>query len=364
MGFDGVSCEAASAAKLHAPLPLAGRPDRGTIPCVTASLDPLESTVENLGDPSLPQTRYGSGEHDDLPPASEAEQRAAHHDWPQERQWIYASLGRTGTPQRALAAFAACGGNIWVASADGEPVLYCNSCHSRHCQTCARRKRAALVAAVAHRLAAARDRCRFVTLTLRCQPVPLTDQLDRLYASFRRLRQRKFWRDRVTGGCLFIEIKLGENSGKWHVHAHCLVEGSFLQQTELAEEWHAVTGDSYIVDVRSIVEDTKVASYVAKYATKPLHSNVVRSPNHLDECVCATRGRRLVQTFGDWAGIDEEAAEPQQNVKMIGNLEQLMTDANAGDAVAIRWLEAVHRKWPTLLPRMRYSCPLGANSGP
>lgn len=331
---------------------------------MTASLDPLESTVESGVDPALPQTRWGNGDYDDLPPASPAEQRAAHSSWAQERQWIYAALGRTGTSQRALARFTACGGNLWLGMADGEPVLYCNACHSRHCQTCARRKRTALVAAVAHRLKETRERCRFVTLTLRCQPVPLADQLDRLYASFRRLRQRQWWKSRVEGGCLFIELKLGENSGKWHVHAHCLVEGKFLQQTELAEEWHAVTGDSYIVDVRAVVEDTKVASYVAKYATKPLHSNVVRSPNHLDECICATKGRRLVQTFGSWAGIDAEDPGPPTKAKMINSVEGLMSDACSGDAEATRWIEVIQRKWPTLLARMGYSCPCDLDPGP
>lgn len=332
--------------------------------CVTASLDPLESNVEPGCSPCLPQTRYGSGEHDDLPPASPAEQRAAHGHWAQERQWVYAALARTGTSQRALARFAACGGNIWVASVAGEPALFCNSCHSRHCQTCARYKRQALVAAVAHRLQTARERCRFVTLTLRCQDVPLVDQLDRLYASFRRLRQRQWWKSRVEGGAVFIELKLGENSGKWHVHAHCLVEGKFLQQTELAAEWHKVTGDSYIVDVRAVVEDAKVASYVAKYATKPLHSNVVRSPAHLDECICAVRGRRLVQTFGTWDGLDANDPEPAGDTRMIGSLHALMTNANGGDAEAVRWIEVVHRKWPTLLPRLGYTCSLTDAPGP
>ena len=306
----------------------------------------------------LPQTRYGSAEYDDLPPATDEEQAFAHQNWSEERLWVYRSLGRTGSSQRSLAAFAACGGNLWLAMRGDEPVLLANACHSRHCRHCANKKREALILAVAARLKEARDRCRFVTLTLRCQPVPLADQLDRLLESFRRLRQRQWWKSRVTGGCMFVELKLGENSGKWHVHLHCLVEGKFLEQRELGEEWHKVTGDSYVVDVRAIAADDKIASYVAKYATKPLHPNVIRSETHLDECIVAVRSRRLVNCFGCWKGLDVDDPEPGGKPKSIGRVDYLFETAAAGDADAIRWAEVLLRKWPTLTRYFTFACPV------
>ncbi len=261
---------------------------------------------------------------------------------------MFDALKRKGVSTRALEAFANCGNSLRLGLLDDDLILLCNKCHNRHCQACASEKRRSLVAAVRERIAPIRQHVRFLTLTLRCQPVPLVDQLDRLLASFRRLRQRVFWRKHCRGGVFFVELKLGENSHAWHVHLHLLVEGEFLKQTDLAEEWHKVTGDSYIVDIRGLHDDAKVASYVAKYATKPLHANVLRSQPHLDECIAAVEGRRLVQCFGAWKGIDAAAAEPSGNIVNLGTLENLAWKASIGDADAKRYFEAALRKWPQL----------------
>jgi len=260
---------------------------------------------------------------------------------------------------RLLEAFAECGNALRLGLLDDDLVLLCNKCHNRHCQACAAEKRRHLVAAVRDRVAPIKTRVRFVTLTLRCQPVRLVDQLERLLASFRRLRQRVFWKKACTGGISFVELKLGENSQKWHAHLHLLVEVSatkiirgeevpWLDAHDLAKEWHAVTGDSYIVDVRPLLDDTRVASYVAKYATKPLHPNVIGSPAHLDECIAAVQGRRLVQTFGTWKGIDADSAEPSGNIVNLGTIENLAWKASIGDPDAKRYFEAAVRKWPQL----------------
>jgi len=311
---------------------------------VTPSLDHLESTVET----ALNYTRFGPIDNREQPPATPTEQAARHHHWAQERRWVFDALKRKGVSTRALEAFANCGNSLRLGLLDDDLILLCNKCHNRHCQACASEKRRSLVAAVRERIAPIRQHVRFLTLTLRCQPVPLVDQLDRLLASFRRLRQRVFWRKHCRGGVFFVELKLGENSHAWHVHLHLLVEGEFLKQTDLAEEWHKVTGDSYIVDIRGLHDDAKVASYVAKYATKPLHANVLRSQPHLDECIAAVEGRRLVQCFGAWKGIDAAAAEPSGNIVNLGTLENLAWKASIGDADAKRYFEAALRKWPQL----------------
>lgn len=311
---------------------------------VTPSLDHLESTVEI----AIDHPCYGSIDHREAPPASPQEQAARHHHWAQERRWVYDSLRRQGASDRALSAFANCGNTLRLGLLEDELILLCNKCHNRHCQACAQEKRRSLVAAVRARIAPIRQHVRFLTLTLRCQPVPLKDQFDRLLASFRRLRQRTFWRKHCRGGIFFVELKLGENSQKWHVHLHLLVEGEFLKQPDLAAEWHAVTGDSYIVDIRGLHDDDRIASYVAKYATKPLHPNVVRSPSHLDECIAAVEGRRLVQCFGTWKGIDADSAEPAGNIVNLGTVDNLAWKAAAGDPDARRWFEAALRKWPQL----------------
>lgn len=315
---------------------------------MTPSLDPPDLTVESTPSDTLSHPRYGPLDAWDSPAATALEQSFRHSGWAETRRRVYESLVRVGTRERALDAFSNCGANLWLA-VDGEQLsLVANHCHNRHCEACARGKRAALVAAVSLRLREQRARCRFLTFTLKCQPVPLVDQLDRLLASFRRLRQRQFWKKLVTGGAFFVEIKLGENSGLWHVHLHVLAEGSFIDQRKLSAEWHAVTGDSYIVDVRAIAEDAKVASYVAKYATKPLHSKVILQPDKLDECIVSVRGRRLVQPFGSWKGLDLEAPEPAGNRKQVGRVEDIFRAAARGDADATALARAALKLWPSL----------------
>lgn len=271
-----------------------------------------------------------------------------HSGWAPQRRAVYDALMRTGQSNRRLQAFADCGGSLWLHSDGGELALTCNHCHDRLCVPCQAGRRAALVERLCVRCAEVEQRVRFVTLTLKCQPVPLVDQLDRLTASFRRLRQRKWWISRVVGGAAFLEVKLGRDSHQWHVHLHILCEGTFLDQRELSAEWHAVTGDSYITDVRALVDARSRAGYVAKYATKPLDGSVVNSPVHLDEAVVGLRGRRLFQCFGTWSALlpDDDAAPC--TLTPIGNLSGLHADALRGDATARRWMEAALRKWPTL----------------
>jgi hypothetical protein len=155
---------------------------------VQPSLDSSKQPSNLSVDPVITRQKWSNKEFDSQPSASAEEQRFRHHRWPQARLWVWDALRRTGSSERQLDAFANCGNSLWLVASGDEIALRCNTCRHRHCEACANEKRAALVAAVTCRLKQARERCRFVTFTLKCQPVPLTDQLDRLLASLRRLR--------------------------------------------------------------------------------------------------------------------------------------------------------------------------------
>lgn len=328
------------------------------------SLDPSESAVESPHLHAIDHARYGSIDWHDTPHARPAEQHFRHSGWAHRRDQTYAALKRVGSSERILDAFANCGNSLWLGRDGSEICLLSNHCHNRHCEACARAKRARLVEGIRLVLLDAKARCRFITLTLKCQPVPLLDQLDRLLACFRRLRQRTWWKSTVTGGAFFVEIKLGANSGAWHVHLHLLVEGKWVDQKQLSSEWHAVTGDSYIVDVRSIAEDARVASYVAKYATKPLHSAVFLLPDKLDECIIAVRGRRLLNCFGSWKSLTLDDDAPPCRPTMLGRVDALFDAAAGGDQDARRWVEAALRKWPTLAVFSPHPTPANTDPAP
>lgn len=314
----------------------------------SSSLEPLE-TPEQAPSSAIDHRRYGSADHDSFPTASAFEQSFRHSGWAADRKRVYDALMTTHQGNRRCDAFANCGSSLFLNSSGDDLVLTSNHCHDRLCQPCQTARRALLVANVTEAIAQSRLTTRFLTLTLRAREARLLDQLQRITDCFKCLRRRKFWKESIIGGAFFIECKLGANSGAWHVHLHVLVESHFIDQRTLSSEWLAVTGDSYIVDVRAITNPEKRAAYVTKYATKPADASVIRSPDALQEFVTAIKGKRLFQCFGTWKDFAlEESSEGKSHLAVIGNLETLISDAKNGDPTAKRWVEAAVRKWPSL----------------
>jgi hypothetical protein len=279
----------------------------------------------------LPLCWFGNSEFD-LQPSTAEETRFRHSGWSRRRGLVYRALMRTHASQHRLQAFAYCGANLWAQkSLAGDDLrVVANLCHDRFCVPCQTTRARRLVAVTTELI---KDRTpRFVTLTLRASRTPLADQLKRLYASFNALRRRVWWRSLVTGGAAFVEVKLGRGSGLWHPHLHVLVEGDYLDQRQLSREWHAVTGDSSIVDVRAIPDAQMRASYVCKYVTKPAPADVYLTPAALDEMVIALKGRKLVFCFGTWQGcMKEDDDDGGGEWAAVGSVHNICSRAHDGD---------------------------------
>lgn len=108
---------------------------------------------------------------------------------------------------------------------------------------------------------------------------------------------------KAIGGVHSIEAKRGANSGQWHPHAHMIwLCHEAPDQAALSAEWHAWTGDSFVVDVRPFHGGDLVGGFmeVFKYALKfselPLDDNW-----HAFETLS---GKRLVDAFGVLRGVD------------------------------------------------------------
>jgi len=112
--------------------------------------------------------------------------------------------------------------------------------------------------------------------------------------SFRRLRQRSYWKNRVSGGVFTVEV-----TGKpdnWHPHLHILVYTRGMSWTQLSKRWNHVSGglSCYIQNM----PPGKAVIYMTKYITK------ASVPDHLIKTVSALmKGIRLFQFFGDWHGL-------------------------------------------------------------
>jgi hypothetical protein len=111
--------------------------------------------------------------------------------------------------------------------------------------------------------------------------------------------------NKAAGGVSSIEVKRGSGSGLWHVHSHAVWLCEQMPDAKiLAEEWQAVTGDSYVVDVRPF-SGSDIATYIEgfmevfKYAVKI--SSLDLSDNW--EAFQLLAGRRLVNSFGLFRGV-------------------------------------------------------------
>jgi hypothetical protein len=159
-----------------------------------------------------------------------------------------------------------------------------------------------------------------VTLTMRNQ-----DDLDTVFARFmdckRRLLQRR--RDSVKvpprahsvtmhwdGFVGSLEIKRGKNSDAWHPHVHLVVLSrediaNEDRVHELSAEWHAVTGDSFIVDARSFQHPEDPARDLVEVLKYPMKFQGLSLADawHAHE---VTRGRRFLFSGGSLWGVKVE----------------------------------------------------------
>lgn len=105
---------------------------------------------------------------------------------------------------------------------------------------------------------------------------------------------------KLSGGVEAVEVKRGAGSGWWHPHLHGVgLAESVPDRQALADEWHAITGDSHQVDVRPIGDGVKDLCEVFKYALKFSALSVEDNWNAFEELF----GRRLLFSWGDLFGV-------------------------------------------------------------
>jgi hypothetical protein len=265
-----------------------------------------------------------------------------HSGWQDNRRRVFRSLSRTHQTFSRRVAFKHCGSHAYILRNIDKPALYKvagSSCHDRFCLPCAN-ERSRRIAANTIELAEGRT-LRFVTFTLRSGDEPLIPLLDRLYDSFAKLRRRNFWKKRVTGGLAFLEVKRSSRTQRWHPHLHVIVNGAWLPKQELRKHWLAVTGDSFIVDVRLIRDHAKACRYITKYASKPFNSEILANDTFLDEAVLSLAHRRLIIAFGNWKSVTVLAAPEATAWENVGSLADFLSRASRGCVDCLLILESI-----------------------
>lgn len=149
-----------------------------------------------------------------------------------------------------------------------------------------------------------------VTLTVKDGP-DLFERFNHLQRSQRELWMRKSRGrgsvlDGVHGAVWSYELKRGEGSGLWHPHLHMIaLAESSPSALDLANEWHNITGDSYIVDVRPIEHDDgdghvngflEVFKYAVKFSDQ--------DPADTVHAWLTLKGRNLIGSAGCFRGVE------------------------------------------------------------
>lgn len=251
------------------------------------------------------------------------------------RRRIYRALHALFGNSERLKSFRRCGSDAWIYRTVEKPYRYklmANYCHDRWCQVCSAR-RGRTVSSNIVKLIGDRE-VRFLTLTLRVRhrdEASLTLQLNRLYSSFRRLRRSDSWRSSVSGGVSVVEIKWSERHSGWFVHLHSLVTGSYYPRKELSAAWKKASGDSHIVDVRSVKDHVNVVGYITKYLSKPIDNTVTRQSHLLREAIASLHHRRVITGFGAWQHARLTDHDDDTEWVCIGELSRILAEALRGD---------------------------------
>lgn len=240
-----------------------------------------------------------------VPQAAACETNFRHSHWKPRRDLIMDRLTSAGESTFALDRFQQCGSGctVEVSPSTKKIRLVACYCHSRHCEPCMRAKANRIVANLRKKLDEENAVVyRFITLTLKHTDTPLADQIARLYAGFKKLRNFASWKQSQRGGAATLEVKFNPKDRKWHPHLHIISGGNFLHKRDLSADWKRATGDSSIVDI-ALLDGTKdVAHYVAKYITKGTNAEVWADADASQEWILATKGVRSCLTYGTWRG--------------------------------------------------------------
>jgi len=300
----------------------------------SSSLDLVETSV------TLPQ-RPPPSAVSELPRTPELTYR--HRHWWRHRTAVYHALYQANVPNNRLQRFRACGSAAWVLENPNPPhnlKIAANYCHDRFCLPCQTQRARVIAKSVAGH---ARDRqLRFLTLTIRHSKTPLSEQLTKLVRDFRALRRTKLWRASVLGGVAFIEVKRARDRQHWHPHVHVIIEGRYMPVSAIAHEWHRITGNSYIVDIRTVDNANAAAKYVTTYAAKPLSYATTNDPAALTEAVSALAARNLYFSFGSWRRVKLRPKPTLQEWSPVLPLAELLRRAAAGQPEALTILKRLN----------------------
>jgi hypothetical protein len=139
----------------------------------------------------------------------------------------------------------------------------------------------------------------------------LAERFHHLKTCWQRWQQKRRDAEKGRGACELAEFdgavysyELTNRGEGWHPHLHALVlapDGCTPSQQTLRAEWEAITGDSYIVDLRPVQEPERGFLEVLKYALK--FGDL--TPAQTWAAYMTLKGKRLLGAWGCLYGVPE-----------------------------------------------------------
>lgn len=178
----------------------------------------------------------------------------------------------------------------------GQVRVSANHCKLRWCPVCGAAKKT-LIAHEIRKWLPTTQYPKLLSLTLKHSPESLTDQVNHLYSSFRKLRKTSLMTKNISGGVWFFQITYNEETETWHPHLHCLITGKYVSQGKLSRLWHQITRDSKIIDIRLVTDHLSAAHEVARYCARPSPIKDLPRAQRV-ELFTTMHGRRICGTWG------------------------------------------------------------------
>jgi hypothetical protein len=174
---------------------------------------------------------------------------------------------------------------------------FCNICHSQR----QKRVKNRINWLVRNRPKVKGTMLKHLTLTVRNRK-DLDGMVRHLVKSFRKFRQRKYFKKHVIGGAFVVEIT--EKGNGWHAHIHCIIQAYLVEWEIFRDMWKQCTGGDTGIDIRNR-SAVSCVQYLTKYISKS------ELPDDLQQIASdALKNYRLFNPFGDWYAINKKYVPP------------------------------------------------------
>lgn len=225
--------------------------------------------------------------------------------------------------------------NVYLCPNDGErEYSLVQPCKKRLCPWCSKLRQKKAYALYHEPLAAVKEP-KMMVLTVKNVPIgDLKPALDRLGKALTKFWQKSL-KKRVKGAVCAIEVTFNREDQTWHPHAHVLLDGPYLEQAWIANQWiRATQGRGRVVWIERCRAGWE--KELLKYVTKQV--SFLDVPAALREFVFAAKRFRFLRCWGSFYNLDEklegdewERTCPKCREKMIllernCSLERLLKD--------------------------------------